>query len=416
MMKSRRRIRAGLVLLVTAWALLVAGGDSSSEEEAAAFFQLPGSPVAGGRIFMERGCVKCHAIQGLGGTAAPDLGKVRASWSFLDIAGVMWNHTPRMDTEFERRRIARPSFTSDEMFHLISFVYFLNYFGDPGDADRGRSFFEDKDCVACHSVGKHGPGEESPLDHFRAGRSPASIGAALWNANKAMTEDMIAQDIPRPEYKGTDIVDLLAFIRREAYPREATGSVYLPPGSPKAGAEVFQAKGCAHCHTVGGGGGRRAPDLGSPEFRGMLSSMEGTMWNHGPEMWKSMEAAGIGYPTFSAEEMSDLMTYLYFASLVDPPGDSANGQRLFEERGCVSCHGLSSYEDKMAQNVSEMELPSASAVIAAMWNHASEMKEAAESINVAWPQFKPGEMRDLVAFIRSRAQAEAGSWESAPSR
>jgi len=386
--------------------------DVRAEDDTASFFQLPGSPVTGGGIFMEKGCIKCHAIQGLGGTAAPDLGKVRAAWSFLDIAGVMWNHTPRMDAEFERRKITRPTFTSEEVFQLISFVYFLNYFGDPGNPDRGRKLFEEMRCDACHSVGEHGPEGEKPLGHFQSARSPAVIGAALWNANQEMTRAMIAEDIPRPVYQGNDIVDILAFICREASPREATGAVYLPPGSPRRGEEVFQEKGCGHCHAVRGRGEHRAPDLGSKEFRGMLASMEGAMWNHGPEMWKSMEEAGIGYPRFAPEEMSDLMTYLYFSNLIDPPGDPEEGRRLFEEKGCVSCHGLSPFEDTRARSASEMEFPSASAVIAAMWNHASEMKEAAEIINVAWPQFKPGEMRDLVSFIRSRAPAESGSGES----
>jgi len=403
----------------TCWCLflvILAGGfiawRGQAEDDTESFFQLPGSPVEGGRIFMEKGCMKCHAIQGLGGAAAPDLGKVRAAWSFLDIAGVMWNHTPRMNAEFERRKISRPTFTSEEVFQLISFVYFLNYFGDPGNPVRGKEIFEELQCSACHTVGGFGAEGGTPLDLFQSAKSPAVIGAALWNANREMTGDMIERGIPRPRYEGNDIVDILAFIRNESSPGEATGAVYLPPGNPRRGEEVFEEKGCGHCHAVRGRGEHVAPDLGSPEFRGMLAAMEGQMWNHGPEMWKSMEEAGIGYPTFTAGEMSDLMTYLYFSNLIDPPGDPENGQKLFEEKGCVSCHGLSPYEDTLAQSVSEMELTSASAVIAAMWNHASEMKEAAETMNVAWPQFKPGEMRDLVAFIRSREPAETDTEKS----
>lgn len=386
-----------LVCVAPAWKIRADG-------EEIPFYRLPENPVTGGRIFMEKGCAQCHAIQGLGGTAGPDLGKVQAAWSFLDIAGVMWNHTPKMEAEFDRQKIVRPTFSSDEMFQLIAFVYFLNHFSEPGDANQGELLFSKKRCISCHSIGKHGPDGKSPLDRFQIYRSPAFLGAALWNANKTMTRDMEEQGIPRPEYERNDILDLLAFIRRDARPLQEAYPVYLPPGSPKQGSIAFQEKGCAQCHAVRGRGERRGPDLGSPEFRGVLSSMEGAMLNHAPEMWTSMEQESIDYPQFSAEEISDLMTYLYFSSLVDPPGDPETGQTLFEEKGCISCHGLSPYEDTMARSASEMEMRSASDVIAAMWNHASEMKEAAEHIKVAWPQFKAGEMRDLVAFIESRSQ------------
>ena len=39
-------------------------------------------------------------------------------------------------------------------------------------------------------------------------------------------------------------------------------------------------------------------------------------------MWAAMQEEELAYPEFSAEEMSDLMTYLYFSSFVDEPGDA----------------------------------------------------------------------------------------------
>lgn len=375
-----------------------------AEEEPVSFFQLPDSPVSGGRLFMEKGCINCHAIHGLGGAGGPDLGRVQAAWSFLDIAGVLWNHQPKMEAEFNRLEIERPTLSSDEMFQLIAFVYFLNYFGNPGDAANGELEYLRKGCVNCHSVGTHGPAEGIPLDRFQSYRSPAFFSAALWNASKDMTDQMQEQGIPRPVYEANDIVDLLAFIRREADPQERTAPVYLPPGSSKKGEALFDEKGCIQCHSVGGQGGQVGPALGSWQFGGILSQIAGTMWNHGPDMWQSMMEAEIEFPELSEEQMSDLMTYLYFSSFIDPPGNLARGNALFTEKGCAECHEPDLGKDLLGMNITQMKLLDAPEVIAAMWNHASEMDEATRSSNIAWPRFKPGEMVDLVAFIQSRSE------------
>ena len=102
MRASKRTSLAVLVAAIGAvgMVLSVGAGDSSGP-----FFSLPENPMDGGRLFMEKGCVACHAVHGVGGTAGPDLGRVPAAWSFLGIAGVMWNHSPKMDAEFRRRRV-----------------------------------------------------------------------------------------------------------------------------------------------------------------------------------------------------------------------------------------------------------------------------------------------------------------------
>ncbi len=403
MISSGYVVRVCAVLCFAAAAVAV----SAWAEEGASFFELPDSPAAGGRLFMDKGCIKCHTVYGLGGAGGPDLGKVQAAWSFLDTAGVLWNHQPKMEAEFRRRKISRPSLTSEETFQLIAFVYFLNYFGSPGDAIEGEFAYLRKQCVKCHSVGSHGPPEGIPLDRFQSYRSPAFFAAALWNSSKDMTQMMVDEGVPRPVYEADDIVDILAFIRREADPQERVDPVYLPPGSSKKGQALFEEKGCVHCHSVGGEGGQTGPALGSWKAGGILSQIAGTMWNHGPIMWESMLEEEIEFPELSEEEMSDLMTYLYFSSFIDPPGDPVRGGEHFRDKGCVRCHEPDLAKDllgtRVGMNVSQMKLQTSSEVVAAMWNHASEMDEATRSSNIAWPQFRPGQMVDLVAFIQSRS-------------
>jgi len=40
------------------------------------------------------------------------------------------------------------------------------------------------------------------------------------------------------------------------------------------------------------------------------------------------------------------------------------------------------------------------AAVAAMWNHALIMEEVAQPQKIAWPQFRPDEIADLVAYLQ----------------
>lgn len=383
-----------------------------ADEEKVRMIELPENPVAGGRLFMEKGCINCHPILGMGGGGAPDLGKVKAEWTFSGIAAAMWNHTPKMDAEFKRRNIVRPQFDDEEMYQLIAFVYFLNYFGNPGDPTEGELIFFRNKCVDCHRVGAHGPEDGTSLNDFQLYRSPAFIVAALWNASQLMTEAMEEQGVPRPVYEANDILDILAFIRRDADPLEEGSPVYLPPPSSRRGAEIFRTGACIRCHSVRGEGGDIGPDLGMWESKGVLSQVASAMWNHGPAMWKAMAKEGVEFPLFSPEEMSDLMTFFFFSSFADAPGDPERGRDIFSEKGCVACHwGGIAAGDAVGPGVSDMRLDSAAKVIAAMWNHASEMQEAVLSVEMVWPQLKSDEMVDIMAFIQSgnETDSEQGS-------
>jgi len=403
--RDRRSILTALLVVVIAGAgvvPVVVGADGAEP-----FFTLPEGPIDGGRLFMEKGCVACHAIHGVGGTSAPDLGRVPAAWSFLGIAGVMWNHSPKMDEEFRRQRVTRPELSSDQMFQLIAFVYSLNYFCGEGDPDKGERLLLRKRCFECHSVGHHGEGRGAiPLDDLQTNTSPAFIAAALWNASRNMTAEMKRRGIPRPEYDEHDLIDILAFIRREAKPGAASERTFLPLGNATNGEALFKRKQCVRCHAVRGEGGRIGPDLSGARSGDVVSQMAGAMWNHGPEMWRAMTETGFTYPKLTPPEMSDLITYLHFSSFADTEGDPKTGERLFNEKSCGSCHDMGEPTgDSIGKAVADMEFRTAPDVIAAMWNHTIEMEEAAEVAEIAWPQFKPGEMEDLVAFVKQEADS-----------
>src|SRR5437773_9888231 len=65
-------------------------------------------PLAGSRVFGAKGCVKCHAVNGVGAKVGPDLGRLPRPRSFYDLAAALWNHAPRMADRMRELGIARP--------------------------------------------------------------------------------------------------------------------------------------------------------------------------------------------------------------------------------------------------------------------------------------------------------------------
>ena len=63
-------------------------------------------PLAGERVFSGKGCVKCHAVNGVGGKVGPDLGRVLRPRTFYDLAAALWNHAPRMAARMRQLGVA----------------------------------------------------------------------------------------------------------------------------------------------------------------------------------------------------------------------------------------------------------------------------------------------------------------------
>ena len=78
-------------------------------------------PLAGSRVFGTKGCVKCHAVNGVGGKVAPDLGRIPRPRSFYELAAEMWNHLPKMGERMRELGIVRPQLDPRETGDLIAF-------------------------------------------------------------------------------------------------------------------------------------------------------------------------------------------------------------------------------------------------------------------------------------------------------
>ncbi len=359
--------------------------------------------MAGSRVFGSKGCVKCHSVNGLGGTLGPDLGHVAQRRSFYDLAATMWNHLPRMEERMREFGIERPQLNEREAGDLVAFLFTLDYFDPPGDVEAGEQLFVEKKCVVCHQVGVHGGVTGPSLDHLGQFASPILVAAAMWNHGPGMQTMMEAKGIERPTFSGTELTDLIAYLESKS-PPPLGGPLYVLPGDAEEGRAVFTASNCADCHSVQGVGGRVGPDLARRGVRWDLTQFAAAMWNKAPRMTTHMQARGIQVPQLDAGEMADLVAYLYSVQYFAESGDAQAGRRLLRSKGCLTCHSLNGQGARVAGNLAESRgMVSPAGVISTVWNHSVHM-ESGDNPAILWPVIRAEEMADIAAFLATQRQ------------
>lgn len=364
---------------------------------------LPANPWQGKEIFQKKGCSQCHAIYGEGGTAGPDLGKNKFYGSYLQLAGLMWNHFPQMLAAMQKAGISFPGFNENEMTQLVSYLYFARYLGEPGIEFRGRKLLQDKGCVTCHRFGGVGGDLGPDISKIKEYMSPLLLAEALWNHGPQMMEIFEARKIKRPEFEGDEIVDVAAAIRSYMSPTKVPESAFAL-GDPQRGKAVFENKNCSMCHAVGGVGGRLGPDFAKVDFNYSVTAIVGRMWNHGPKMWKAIKTKGLTVPTFAQGDMADLIAYLYSLKLEDIQGDPQKGRQVLNEKDCLNCHSLQKEgtSKSVAPDLAIIGVPGSPLRMSTiMWNHAPHMQKQMSEKRLKWTQFAGNEMADLYAYLLS---------------
>jgi len=367
-------------------------------------YPFPEDPLKGSRLFVSKGCVKCHAIWGIGDALGPDLAQMSKQQNLLQLAGLLWSHSPKMIEIMQERGVSRPTFTPQEMGDLMGYIYYFNYFDQPGNFIEGEKLFLEKGCGSCHSVGKNGGKDKTSLDDYGKYISPSFLATGLWNHSPEILSEMRRIGIKQPEFKGQELAHLLAYIRGAAVNQNGE-IIYAEPGSPKRGKDLFKQKKCNVCHAVWGEGGRQASDLGRREMRLTLTEISGKIWSHSGHMWEGMKKIGLPFPIFSPREMADVISYLYFIQFYDEKGDIKEGKKLFREKVCIFCHALEGEGENVGPDLTESEAHFSPIFLAsAMWNHAIVMEDMLEEKNLGWPRFSGNEMRDIVSYIQEASE------------
>ncbi len=83
------------------------------------------NPQRGRKLFVAKGCVACHAINGVGGHDAPnmDAHEMNGLMNPFDFAAKMWNHAPAMIAAQEGAMGEQIYFTGAELADIIAFVH-----------------------------------------------------------------------------------------------------------------------------------------------------------------------------------------------------------------------------------------------------------------------------------------------------
>jgi predicted CXXCH cytochrome family protein len=181
----------------------------------------PGSVERGARLFIDRGCRTCHYPGGPGG----DLAATTAPRSLATLAARMWNHSPEMTREMQRRGVARSPLSAQEMADIVAHLVSLRYRVRGGDPTRGRAVFDRKLCVQCHGEDRANSSTAPPLDELVAIADPVRLAPAMWNHGVTMIEQMSRIGDVWPVFETGEMTDLIAYFRSVAPVADAAPAV-----------------------------------------------------------------------------------------------------------------------------------------------------------------------------------------------
>jgi len=166
-----------------------------------------GNPQNGLSIF-ERDCETCHSFGSPAAGKKIDLLDRRAPRTLSGYAAAISNHAgPKL------RKLAE-----HDMNDLTSYLFLQRYFAEPGDVSRGAQVYIDKGCASCHDkkpLGKSAPDLPQVTERF----SPVTITAVLWRSAPAMLTAMEQKKMQWPEFHGSEMADLLAYLNQRLITR-----------------------------------------------------------------------------------------------------------------------------------------------------------------------------------------------------
>ena len=194
---------------------------------------------------------------------------------------------------------------------------------------------------------------------------------------------------------------MIAYIN-SASPVLPQGPLYVLPGRAPEGRVLFAQRRCIECHGAGGQGGKIGPDLAERGLHRGLSQFVAAMWNKAPAMIEAMKIRAVPVPRLRPEEMADIVAYLYSVRYFAQAGDPKAGVQVATQKGCLGCHSLYGERGKIASDLARAKgLESPAAVLSALWNHTFISRPPLARDKTSWPEFRPEEMANLVAYLQS---------------
>ena len=196
----------------------------------------PGDIKEGWRVFIQKKCGQCHAIWGEGGKGGPDLGALpqayvsQAQLAALDVEPQSGNvgkndrkeDPSREDRVRKRWQISLPSSTSSGI-----------WMNQETPRKERHWLMAPVLCATPQRKGK------PDLSRWGMYTNPILWAQMMWNHSVQMEKEMKRVGLPNIEFKGNEMVDLIAYIRSLS---PGTEKVYLSPGDSKSGERLLHSK------------------------------------------------------------------------------------------------------------------------------------------------------------------------------
>jgi mono/diheme cytochrome c family protein len=343
-----------------------------------------GDARRGEQIFQTQQCIHCHSFNGKGGTTAPDLSKrIDRSYTPAVMASLMWNHAPDMWSAMTKEGVTRPALTSQSAADLFAFFISVRYFERPGDAARGKLAFTAEHCAGCHGITSSPVAEAPPVAKWGSLSDPIVLAQQMWNHEAKMHEAFAQRKLTWGSLTGQELTDMLVYLQNLPEIKGQAANFELPPADE--GEKLFQSKGCVNCHA------------GATALEKMLKNQTVTdiavdMWNHQPKMKQPS-------PAFTADEMRQIVSYIWARQYFTGSGSAERGKKVFAEKKCATCHNdPSSGAPKLGQGP---DAHSDITMVAALWEHGPHMLEMMAARKIVWPRFTAQEMSDVIAYLNS---------------
>ena len=276
-------------------------------------FDPAGDPDHGEKVFADKGCAGCHAIEDPGAhgglATAPDAAPPVDRWtSSLDPTlwiESLWNHGAKMAARIENSQVKWPVFEVQEMVDLIEFIEtrpphagLLPYLR-MGDWFVGRQDFADLGCASCHTIGAPVEGKVDLLDLARRQPLLSGLAVEMWNHRQAMAELAKTKGMDLPVFGPDQLANVLAYLFREGY--------FQARGDATRGQAAYNSLGCAECHD---GDDSAIPRLNNEPTPFSAVRLASAVWTHGPGMKAQMDYMDKKWPELSEQQVADLIEFI----------------------------------------------------------------------------------------------------------
>jgi mono/diheme cytochrome c family protein len=345
---------------------------------------VPGDARRGEQLFQSEQCIQCHSVNGRGGTAAPDLARrIDRNYTPTVMASLMWNHAPQMWAAMKQQGVKQEQMTPEKAADLFAYFVSARYFERPGDAARGKQLFAAKRCADCHGVTSSPDAAAPPVAKWESLADPVVLAQQMWNHGAQMKQELAKRKISRPELSAQDLTDMLVYLQNLPETRNLARNFSFPPSD--SGEKLFSSKGCTECHV-----GKRALEVLLKNQT--LTEIAVDMWNHQPSMKNPP-------PTFTPEEMQQIIQYIWAKQYFRGSGSAARGKTVFAAKNCATCHNdPASGAPKLGKG---KDAYSDITMVAALWDHGPQMLESMSARKLPWPRFTAQEMEDVIAYLNS---------------